>query len=343
MHKGLRNGGQFAALVMSAMLLPGVQSATAQDPVYSQFYSAPLQLNPGLAGLHNAPAFTVNYRNQWPALNNAYQTYAVGYDQFFTDFNSGLGLYVQTDDAGDGILKTHKISGIYAYRVQVDRNWQLRLGIEAGVVQSRLNWNKLVFEDQIDAIDGPISPGGTPFPTDEVQPESFNQTYLDIGTGFVLYNERFYLGTTLRHLNTPGLSFLGINQNLHGGIPLRWGVHTGAEFPLRIGNNRNWMPFISPGMMFVSQGASRQINVGTFLGLGEFYGGAWYRHANMNPDAIIAAIGFRSGNVRITYSHDITISTLSHRSGGSHEVGIAFNFDDGRRESIYNDCFSLFR
>jgi type IX secretion system PorP/SprF family membrane protein len=332
-----------AHTIVVGMMMLVAQSAAGQDPVFSQFYSAPLQLNPGLAGLYHAPAFTINYRNQWPGLNNAYQTYAVGYDQFFEEFNSGLGLYLQTDNAGDGILKTHKLSGIYAYRVQIDRNWQLRLGIEASLIQSRLDWGKLVFGDQLDPIEGPVSPGGTPFPSDEAPPDNFNQTYLDLGTGGVVYNERFYFGLSMRHLNSPALSFLEMNQNLHGGLPLRWSAHAGAELPIRIGNNRNWSPFLSPGIMFVSQGASKQINIGTFFGLGEFYGGTWYRYANDNSDAIIAAIGFRSGNARITYSYDITISALAPHSGGSHEVGIAFNFDDGQRESIYNDCFGLFR
>lgn len=336
-----------ARLVTSLIALCGLglfgTVVKAQDPVFSQFYSAPLQLNPALAGLTDGANFNMNYRNQWPSLNNAYQTYALGYDQFFRDFNSGVGIYLQADDAGDGILKTNKISGMYSYRVRINPQWQIKWGIEASVVQTRLDWSKLVFPDQIDEILGPVSPGGTPLPSDEISPESDKLTYLDLGTGGILYSEKFYFGITLKHLNTPGLSFLGVNENLHGGLPVRWSAHAGAELPFRLGNNRYWTPFISPGLMFVSQGASKQLNAGTFLGFGEFYGGLWFRYANVQPDAIIAAIGFRSQHFRITYSYDATISSLSQRSGGGHELGININLDSGSTESRYNDCFSLFR
>ena len=325
------------------MLLVSIGTVHAQDPIYSQFYSAPLQLNPGFTGITNAPNIAMNYRNQWPSLSNAYSTYSVSYDQFFRDFNSGLGLFILADDAGNGILKTTRVSGFYSYRVKINRDWQIKWGIELGVVQARLDWDKLIFLDQIDDKLGPISPGGTPFPTGETTPESFKSSYIDIGTGGLLYNKRFYFGFSAKHLNTPSQSFLDVNNNLFGGVPLRWSVHAGSEFSIRLGNNRFWRPFISPGMMFVSQGASRQLNVGTFLGFGEFYGGVWYRHANTNPDAVIGAVGFRKNQIRVTYSYDATISRLSINSGGAHEVGVIINLSDGRKESIYNDCFSIFR
>ena len=328
--------------VLVAFLLPNGQ-VHGQDPVFSQFYSAPLQLNPAFAGIAYAPNFALNYRNQWPAINQAYQTYAVSYDQFFRDFNSGVGLFVLTDNAGNGILKTTRVSGAYAYRVEINRNWQLRWGLEAGWVQTRLDWNQLVFLDQIDAEFGPVSPGGTPYPSAETPPESFTKSYLDIGTGGVLYNEQFYFGVSMKHLNTPNNSFLDVNSELSGGLPIRWGAHAGGEFPLKLGNISRFDPFISPGIMFVKQGASVQVNAGTFVGFDKFYGGIWYRHANKNPDAIIGAVGFRSGMFRITYSYDATISSLSINSGGAHEIGVVITLEDKNRESIYNDCFSIFR
>ena len=321
----------------------GLIEANAQDPVFSQFYSAPLQLNPGLAGIAYGPNISINYRNQWPSLNSAYQTYAVSYDQFFNDFNSGVGISVLSDNAGNGILKTNKVSLFYSYRVKINHQWEMRLGLEAGFFQTRLDWNKLVFLDQLDPQFGPISPGGTPYPSEEVQPDNLNQAYFDMGVGGVIYSEKLYVGVTLKHLNTPGQGYLDINNNLSGGLPIRWSVHAGSEFKLNRGNNQYWQPFISPGVMFVSQGASRQINVGTMIGFGEFYGGVWYRHANKNPDAVIGAIGFRTGAFKITYSYDATISKLSFDSGGSHEIGINITIDNGSREWIYNDCFSIFR
>jgi len=337
--------GRLLYLFLTLMLFfnIGLKGSFAQDPVFSQFYSAPLQLNPALTGIAYGANFSINYRNQWPALNNAYQTYAVSYDQFFTAFNSGIGISVQSDNAGNGILKTNKISAFYSYRVKINRDWQIRFGMEAGFFQTRLDWSKLVFLDQLDPEFGPISPGGTPYPSEEEQPQNLNQTHFDMSVGGVVYSEKLYVGVAIKHLNTPGQGYLDINDNLTGGLPIRWSVQVGSEFSFKRGNNQYWHPFISPSVLFVSQGASRQINVGTMVGFGEFYGGVWYRHANKNPDAVIGAVGFRTGSFKITYSYDATVSQLSFSSGGSHEIGINITIDDGSRESVLNDCFSIFR
>ncbi|HLF62439.1 MAG TPA: type IX secretion system membrane protein PorP/SprF [Saprospiraceae bacterium] len=330
-------------ILVPILLVVSILNGSGQDPVFSQFYSAPLQLNPGLAGVAYKPNFAINYRNQWPSLNNAYQTYALSYDQYFEDYNSGIGIYLQADNAGDGILKTNKAAAIYSYRLRIDREWQIRWGIELGIVQSRLNWQKLVFSDQLDPEFGPVSPGGTPVPTDEVYPDDLSLTYLDMGTGGVIYSRKLYAGLSIRHLNTPRQSYLSGSENLTSGLPLRWNVHIGAELPLTSGNKGRWKTFISPGMMYVRQGPFQQLILGTFVGMGDIYGGFWYRHAGSDPDAVIGAVGLRKGSLRITYSYDVTISALSYKSGGSHELGIMINLDDGQGESQYNDCLSLFR
>jgi type IX secretion system PorP/SprF family membrane protein len=329
------------ALVLAFVYLGSI--VQAQDPVFSQFYSAPVQLNPGLSGISNQPSFALNYRNQWPSLNNAYQTYAVSYDQYFSDYNSGIGVYLLADNAGGGILKTNKAAVIYAYRMRINREWQLRWGIEVGVVQSRLDWTKLRFGDQLDPQFGPVSPGGTPIPTNEDQPDDLSLIYADIGTGGVIYSKKLYVGLSIKHLNTPRQSFLNTGQNLTGGLPLRWNLHVGAELPLQKGNKGRWQAFVSPGLMYVRQGPFQQLNFGTFVGLGDVFGGLWYRHAGSDPDAVIGAIGLRKGNLRVTYSYDATISKLSYKSGGSHEIGIMISLDDGKGESKYNDCLQLFR
>jgi len=53
----------------------------AQDPIFSQFFAAPLHLNPAFAGVSHAPRFLHKHRNQRPSWPNAYQTYAIAYEQ----------------------------------------------------------------------------------------------------------------------------------------------------------------------------------------------------------------------------------------------------------------------
>ena len=111
---------------VTVMVLLAIQ-LQAQDPVFSQFYAAPLQINPAFAGNAFAPHLAINYRNQWPQFK-IYETYSASFDQYFDGLNSGIGLYILADDAGSGILKTTKISGIYAYRLQIDREFSIKFG-----------------------------------------------------------------------------------------------------------------------------------------------------------------------------------------------------------------------
>jgi len=82
---------------------------------------------------------------------------------------------VQTDDAGEGLIKTNKVAGFFAYRLQINKDWYAKIGVEAAWVQGRYNWAAFMFGDQLSKTTGPVSAGGTPFPTNEVTPENLTQ------------------------------------------------------------------------------------------------------------------------------------------------------------------------
>jgi type IX secretion system PorP/SprF family membrane protein len=297
-------------------------TTNAQDIIYSQFYAAPLQMNPAFAGNTLAPRVGVNYRNQWPSLK-AYSTYSVSYSQFLEDLNSGIGLMLTTDDAGDGLYKTNRFAVSYAYKLKVNRDFNLKLGLEAGLMQTNVDWNSLIFLDQIDPINGPIDPGGSPFPTEEVAPLDFNRSYFDAAAGILAYGPVFYGGISLKHLSTPDDGILNINTNLYNGLPMRISVHGGAQIPLGHRNVRDKKAFVSPNVLFIRQGDFGQVNGGAYFGLGMFFAGVWYRHAFGNQDAVISLVGVKKDLLKIGYSYDATISSLSAvNPGGTHEVSV---------------------
>jgi type IX secretion system PorP/SprF family membrane protein len=320
-----------------------VLKVNGQDPVFSQFYLSPLQLNPGLTGLTDDARFTANYRNQFPGFNNAYKTYALSYDQYFPRRQFGLGAWLLADDAGDGILKTIKAAGIFSYRLRLNDNFYAKMGAEVGIVQSTLHWDQLLFGDQIDDYLGTVSPGGIPFPTEEVAPAKNSTVYPDLGIGGVVYGGTLYAGLAVRHLNTPRPDFLGENSGLTPGIPMRWTVHAGGSWPIlrKMFSKYTQMDF-APSFIFVSQGPVNQFNGGFTLDGDLFSFGLQYRVSSGKSEAIIGSIGLRTNNLRLGYSYDATISGFED-SGGTHEIGIVYILDDGSTESRYNDCLQIFR
>ncbi len=329
-------------IIVAFAALSAVQ---AQDPVFSQFYSTPLSLNPAFAGTTFAPRISASYRNEWPTVANlgvAYSTYAVSYEQFVPQVNSGFGLLVLSDNAGDGLLKMNNILASYAYRIDVNDEFHLKLGIEAGFRQYLLDWDKLIFFDQIDRIEGPINP------TNEIQPDALTNTIFDVGAGLLAYSNKFYGGIALRHLTTPDEGFTDVNAGLVEGLPLQLSLQGGAQFIVKEGNNRRPASFVSPNILFLKQGDQGQINVGAYYSMGLVFAGGWYRHAFGNPDAAIAMVGVSYDIFKIGYSYDFTLSSLAP-TGGAHEISVVLNLENSERlrkkrfANRYNDCFKIFR
>ncbi len=316
-----------------------------QDPIFSQYYNSPIQINPAFAGNTFGPNFTASYRNQWPAFD-AYKTYSVSYDQRFETFNSGVGLYILTDDAGSGSLKNTKVSAMYSYRLPVDRTSNFRFGLEASYVQSRLDWNQLIFFDQLDPQFGAVGPGGIPFPSNEIPPDAdkVSSSYIDVTTGLLYYNPKFYVGISFSHLNEPDYSFFNDERNVDANLPMRTSIMLGYQHTLLDPASYHYGTFIAPSLLYARQGDFSQLNAGVHFNFNQLFFGGWYRFSDSNGDAVIGSVGWRYEYIRFSYSYDFTLSDLGINSGGSHEVGIIVNLDHlYSKGSRYNDCFAIFR
>jgi len=330
----------------------------AQDPIFSQFYNAPLQLNPAFAGISTDPVVTVNYRDQGPGLvsglgipNGAFTTYAASFDRYFPDVNSGVGMMIISDRAGQGVaggsLMSHiGISGFYSYNLKVKEDYFIKFGLEAGVGQNRLNWSELCFLDQLEANPGSrcsnLPMGST---SAEIPPDNLSKTYLDLSMGVMVYSSRYYGGVSIKHLNNPDNNFFEIQNQISGGLPVRMSVHGGYQINLDPSLRRTWQAYIAPNFMYVRQANLSQLNVGAIAGFRQFFVGGWYRHAFNNPDAVIASVGTAVGKLKFSYSFDFTVSGLSiNNTQGAHEIGIIYNFAPIRsKKNDINDCFSIFR
>ncbi len=333
---------QFTKIYVLLLVLVAF-NVDAQDPIYSQYYAAPLQLNPAFAGNTDYPLFHANYRLQWPSIAQAYTTYSATYDQYFDRTSSGLGFTVLSDDAGNGILKNVKLAGIYSYRIRFNDDYNLKIGLEAGYIQTRLDWDKLLFSDQIDPATGVITSGGTVIPSTETQPEQLSNGVLDVSTGLLFYNPLYYVGISFKHLNTPQNGFLGSSDSFVG-LPTRISLHGGLQINFDRGNKKDEGSFISPNVLLLKQGGFHQMNVGSYGSFKNLLLGIWYRTTFNNSDAVIFTAGAKLETIKLQYSYDYTISELGIDTGGTHEISIKMALERlAPKKSKYNDCLSLFR
>ncbi|MEO8732770.1 MAG: PorP/SprF family type IX secretion system membrane protein, partial [Flavobacteriales bacterium] len=194
--------------------------ALAQDPQLSQFYAAPLYLNPALTGSTFQDRIGLNYRLQWPAIGPGYRTYALSYDHHSRATNSGIGGYVMHDQAGSFGLAFTQMALSYSYEARLDRKRAIRGGLRVGYTMRSYDQSNLLFADQVIRDNAPTS----------IEPAMLqNVSYMDFSGGLLYFTEQFWAGISMNHVNEPQETYF-----LDGDVPLpiRTSVHAGYRFAL---------------------------------------------------------------------------------------------------------------
>ena len=330
-------------LLLLTSLLAG--PLAAQDLVFSQFYAAPVRLNPALAGIGIAPRVNLNYRSQHQAFPSAYTTFAASYDQPLNKTPSSVGFRLLTDRQLENAYTNTEVAFIYSYEVRVNKTLYARLGLSGGFLGSRVDLSQLTFGDQLDPLVG----------ADGSSAEALSvasKTDFDFGAGVVLFAGNIYGGLSVEHLNRPDESLIEIDNNVYSGRPQRFSIHGGAQFGLKRYQNRRRPASVTPNFLYTRQAGFQQLNLGTYFGYGSFAVGGWYRHAFGNADALIAAVDFRKDILRIGLSYDLVVSELQLVPGGlgpTYEISLGIDFGNSERlkrrrhQDRYSDCFGMFR
>lgn len=309
----------------------------AQDPHFSQFFNAPLYLNPSFTGATNSNRVVLNHRLQWPNLPQTFATYALSWDMYRPELRSGFGALITTDKAGSAALRRTTVDLMYAYKVQTD-TWVMTPSVYFGYGQSSIDIEKLLLGDQLEFDNGTA-------PT--LDPEIAklgNTSYIDFGAGFLAYTSRHWIGVSAYHLNQPNISLLEAESRL----PVRWSVHAGTRIPL----TRGFSPqptgsALVPYFQFKKQSSIEQLDVGINyvippVTIGLMYRGIPLRKHESTPptgasqasevlnpstDALVFILGLQISAFQFAYSYDFTISNLSSQSGGAHEISLIWEFE----------------
>lgn len=336
--------------IVAALLLLSFTATTAQDIHFSQFYLAPLHLNPAMTGVMNCNSrFAFNMRNQWASVlkDAAFKTYSFSYDNRIpvgrADF-FGWGFTFWGDRAGTSDFSTlqGKFSLAYSKKMGGYRNraHYLVAGAELGISQRSINFLNLRYGTQFDGDD---------FNQSLPSLENFgreNFVFGDVGGGILWYSilsekANFYIGTGFAHLNRANQSFY-VTEFIE--LFSKLTLHAGGEFMI------NGHIGIVPGFVLFRQGPSLEINGGTsikFL-LGRkrqdyqaFQFGIWVRNARdfesgTIMDALIFSTRFDYNNFGVGFSYDANVSELNAASNGNggFELSLLYNICKGFQRSV---------
>jgi type IX secretion system PorP/SprF family membrane protein len=317
-------------LALSCLLF---EKATAQDPMFSQFYSAPLYLNPAMAGAETNMIIGVNYRTQWTSLQFPYQTGQVSFTYpLITNASTrkhigGIGGSVFNEVAGQNHnFKTYGIVLGGAYNLQFDkwRNTFISFGLQGGLIQKQIDNGVLTWGSQYDPFFG-YNPSIAP------TINNINQTtmYPVVNAGITLFHNSqkihhgvsSFVGFAVSNLNRPNESMI---QNARTELPFLFKINGGLDIAVseRI--------TVSPNVLWMQQNSISQINAGLYgsysLSTDEnpFIAtiGTWYRL----QDSLIGMIGLSKDKLTFGFSYDINSSTLRYASQGqgTYEVSLTY-------------------
>jgi type IX secretion system PorP/SprF family membrane protein len=359
----------FIRLILIAIIFNGLpfsqnQELKAQDPRYTQYYQAPLRLNPAMTGVFEGVwRVGANFRTQWGSvMNQPYNTYAISADLKTPVFKSdfiGVGFAALTDVSGQGLYNVTDINIGATYMKKLTgggRSYKqsmtsyLVAGIQLGFGQRSVKWKELSYSTQYVNSTNPGDPTQATYYDQgiyngEANNNRMTKLYPDLSAGLLWYGmmgrrKSVYAGLGLFHINRPEISLM--NRSVAGyeveRLYMRITGHAGGEILI---GGRNSAISLLPGFVGMWQGPAMELN----MGLGVKYQGAkyddfalkfsvWTRLSNkllaeIDADALMLMVGLDWQTFQFGVSYDINLSTLTAVSNGqgSLEFSIIYVHD----------------
>lgn len=322
-------------IIYHLLFLAPVISIQAQDAQFTQFYAAPMYLNPAFTGLTYEHRFTLNARDQWPGVNTAYKTIMATYDYNLSDVNSGIGIFFMQDQAGTSRLTTQQRGVNYAYRLKVNKYSEFRMGASVNITSRRFDYNRLIFNDQ-------LSLNNNPTPVSNEPRDDGKINYLDLGLGALYNSTNYWFGAAFKHLNQP-------NTSMTGGIvpmPIYVTAHGGYRYIItaRGAGRTKLEEFISASVNYRREARYDQLDIGAYYFKSFLNVGVWYRglpfkkykpgYPNRESISFLVGLEIPDKNFRVGYSYDVTVSKLGiNNTQGAHEISLVFEMAKKRKRN----------
>jgi len=324
-------------------------SATSQDAHYSQFYSAPVNTNPGNTGVFNGDlrAYTL-YRMQWFTVTTPYKTYTFSLDAPIfkkrmkkKDFFAA-GVNFNNDNQGSVRLKTNAYNATFSFTKFLGgrQKHNITLGYEIGYVTKTAAISSLTWDTQ---WDGTVYNSSLP----SQEPGGGSAGFLDMSTGLVWnFNTdhlfRSSLGFSFQHFLAPNYSIQGGTDRLYPKAGVQWLVN----YKLSETSNTT----LQPSFLVNQQGSSLLLDAG--LNAKYILKNHSHYTSNFYDEAVYIGLFYRLQDAlfvtfRMDYSafsasvaYDVNISGLtpaSHSVGGFEIMlayrGIFGNHKESKKES----------
>lgn len=304
---------------------------------FSQYYHAPLLLNPANAALTPQSDYRIgaHYRSQWAALPAPFSTASIFADfQSFRNKNEtnwmGIGLAFFNDQVGDGKLSLFRSDITLAYHIQAGEFNMISFGATVSNAQRSVNFSRFSFPVQWDGYtfnrNDPNQEGKG------LEKSRFNAVSAGLNYAFLPSDAfNFRVGFSTANINRPVETFFRGSGN-------RLDFRHSAHVDVLLKTNEDLI--VNPSAYYSTQSSAYELLYGSLFLVNmkkpddqsrsnQLILGAFHRWG----DAVVAVAGIQQNGIRLTCSYDYTISTLPANAGrgtGALEMSLIF-------EGVYNE------
>ena len=284
-------------ILVSAILLTGLNAFGQQRPVFSTYMFNGLLINPAYAGSLNLFAATVTNRNQWVNVDGAPNYQSVSAHTTWVENRVGTGLTVTRDAVGAHVQ--YGVYGSYAYKIRMSGGI-LAMGLQGGFDNRNSDFTKINIKDQAD-----------PYLTGNVS--RFNPNF---GAGLYFANRKFFMGLSVPYILKP---------KLFAEAQIASEAREARYYYLHVGNVMELSPTVklNPSILVRAQ---ERANLGYDVNVNLIF-----------SDIVYAGLSYRSGdavvfltqlvlndNFRVGYAYDTVSSALNAFTAGTHEIMLSY-------------------
>lgn len=299
------------ALLFLVLGLTWSNAKAQQDPMFTQYFTNQLPVNPAYAGSRDGLSMLAFIRHQWTGFEGAPRTQTISAHGPLGETNSNLGVSLLRDKLG--ITERYALNGAYAYRIDLGPA-RLALGLHGQVRLRQMRWDQANPLDEVDAA------------------VTFSQRQLilpNFGAGIYLDGKHFFFSAALPHMlenelpfaqaaNSQSLSQLRRHVFFSGGLIL------GLTDAVKLKPMALWK--------YVADAPNQyDFNLGLLIKDRLLVGGTY--RSNASADGFIQ---FQLDEQwRLGYAYDFSLTRLRQVNSGSHEIFIGF--DIGRKNKGFDN------
>lgn len=237
--------------------------AFSQDYIYKNQNMVPGSINPSFYGFGDSSKAGIIYSSEGFNQNSKMDNRFAFANHYFDNYDFSLAVDVNSMQISSLGYTSNSANLHYIYKTQLNDEWIFNPSVSVGFGSTKLDFNSLVFEDQLNVYTGSI----VGISNDPININN-NVNYFDVGAGVSFYNTSDFfadnsdilLGANVRHINRPETSF---NSEASNFKDLFVSLQTGIQFDINK-YNQGFLPYYSYLYFyntFSKQGAKSRIDL----------------------------------------------------------------------------------